>query len=441
MDGERAFKDWRRRGVPQIRQGHLVFGRAQDMLDRHAPDVLEALADQGIVPPYNPLLLVVSEDQLEPGDEYLRPLPTRRIPFELTLRRVAEKQPGLEIRSGVKVTGVMVDNGAALPRVRAVGLDDGTELRVDFVVDAGGNKSPVQRWMSQAGANLPPEQRQDSGVTYIGRYYRAKGDAPDPWAVMQASGMTEYLQYVVFPGDRGTYGVVFFVPSWDQELRALRSEQAYNAAAAMFPRIAPLVSEDTAEPINPVDVTASHNNVLRPFLADGLPTYLGSLPVGDALGTTDARLGLGLSFALTHGFAAAGAISDHPHDPGDAALAYASVVMDELEEFRRYASANSRVTIRNWRGEPQDPRDVDEERAVLWSNLSVDQLFSDVGVLRAVLRFLNIQDTPRVLFENRRFVQTAEALIAARNDVRADDLGPSRDELLHVIVGQAATVG
>jgi flavin-dependent dehydrogenase len=428
MDIEQAWCDWRRKGVPQIRQGHFVLGRAQDMLTSHAPDVIDGLAEQGIVPPANPLLFIVSEDELQPGDEFLRPLPTRRIPFELTMRRVAELQAGIEIRSGAKATGLLVDNGNGLPRVLGVGLEDGSELRADFVIDAGGNKSPIGRWLREAGATLPPEQKQESGVTYFNRYFRAKGEAPDPWALVQASGGTPYLEYVVFPGDRGTYGVCFFVPAWDMHLRALRDTSAYMAAAKFFPSIAPWVDKDSAEPIGEVDVAASHDNVLRPFLADGLPGYLGSLPVGDALGTTDARRGWGLSFALTHGFAAATAISEHPNDPGDAALAYADVVMAELEEYVRFAAAFSRISIRGWRGEPLDPQDADEERAAAVSAVTLDKLFSDPALLRAGLRNANLTDPPSVLFQNSDFVRKVKEIAQERSATSSDAL--SRDELV-----------
>lgn len=438
-DVEQAFEGWRRRGVPQIRQGHFVLGRAMDMLDRHAPDVVSALADRGIVPAYNPMLVLLSEDQLEPGDE-LTPMPTRRIPFELTLRRVTENEPGLEIRSGAKVVGLSTANVSGLPRVRGVGLADGAELQADFVLDAGGNKSPVQRWLREAGAQLVPAQKQDCGVTYFGRYFRAKGDPPDPWALMQSSGEAPYLQWVVFPGDGGTYGVVFFVPSWDRELRGLRDTSAWNAAAAAFPAIAPWVSEDFAEPLNPVDVTAGHDNVLRPFLRDGLPAYLGSLPVGDALGTTDARLGLGLSFALTHGFAAAAAISEHATDPGDAALAYAEAVVDELAGRVRFTSANSRISIRRWKGEPIEPQDPDEERAAVIAGFTPDLLFSDALILRSFFRFINLTDSPDVTFGNAELVRKVRAAIAEREDAPAPQLGPPRDELVRQLGAAPASV-
>lgn len=438
-DIEQAFAGWRRKGVPQIRQGHFVLGRAKDMLDHHAPDVVEALTDQGIVPAYNPMLMLLSEDQLQPGDE-LTLMPTRRIPFELTLRRVVEAEPWIEIRSATKVTGLSTDHGLGRPRVRGVGLEDGSELRADFVVDAGGNKSPVQRWLREGGADLPHPQKQDCGVTYFGRYFRARGETPDPWVLMQSSGETDYLQWVVFPGDNGTYGVVFFVPSWDRELRALRDTGAWNAAAAAFPQVAPWVSEDVADPLNPVDVTAGHDNVLRPFLTDGLPTYLGSLPVGDALGTTDARLGLGLSFALTHGFAVAAAISEHGTDHGDAALAYADAVMDELDARVGFASGNSRITIRRWKDEPLDPQDPDEKRATIIAGLTPDLLFSDPVLLRGFFRFVNLTDPPDVFFRNTEFAAKVREVIEARDDASASELGPPRDELVRLVEREAAPV-
>ena len=317
---EEAFASWRRKGVPQIRQGHFVLGRAKAMLEANAPDVLDALANEGIVGAYSPMLALLPADQLQPGDD-LAPIPTRRIPFELTMRRVAEATDGITIRGDAQVTGLASENGIGRPRVRGVRLADGTDVPADFVVDAAGRRSGVQEWLRTAGATLPPEQTQDAGVTYFGRYFRARGDTPDPWALLSSSSDAGYASLVVFPGDRGTYGVVFFAPSWDKDFRALRNDEAWMRAAREFPPAAPWIASDYAEALTSVDVTAGHANTLRPFLDDGVPTYLGSLPVGDAVCTTDAPLAWGLSLGMTTGFAAARAISEYASDPGDAALA------------------------------------------------------------------------------------------------------------------------
>jgi 2-polyprenyl-6-methoxyphenol hydroxylase-like FAD-dependent oxidoreductase len=437
-DLDEAFSSWRRKGVPQIRQGHFIMGRAKEMLDLHAPDVIEALAQKGIVPAYNPMLMLVSEDELQPGDDHVL-TPTRRIPFELTLRRVAEAEPGVEFRSGVKVTGLSVQNGSGLPRVNAVGLDDGSAMETDFVIDAMGNHSPAHGWLRSLGIEIPDEETQDTGVTYYGRYFRAKAEAPDPWVLMQSSGRTEYLAYVVFPGDNGTYGVVFFIPSWDRELRALRTVSAWEAAAAQFPPIAPWVAEDVADALTPVDVTSGHNNVIRPFLVDGLPKYLGLVPVGDALGTVDPRLAWGISLGLTHGFAAAAAIDEHAGDPGDAMLAYAESVMNELEECHRFASAGSRLTIRMWKGEDTTPRNVDEERALTFANFSPEQLFADPVILRGAMRAGNLIDTPDVVFDNVEFVEKLRAVQAA-SAPSAKGTSIERDELIRIAASQPAAV-
>jgi 2-polyprenyl-6-methoxyphenol hydroxylase-like FAD-dependent oxidoreductase len=429
-DLEEAFSGWRRKGVPQVRQGHFVLGRATDMLKRHAPEVMSALASEGIVPASNPLLLLLKPEELEPGDE-LTPIPTRRIPFELTLRRIAEAEIGLEIKSGVTVAGLSVDTGSGLPRVRAVGIADGSALPADFVIDAGGRRSPVFDWLRSHGAKLPAERIEDCALTYYGRYFRAK-EPIDPWALMQSTGGSRFIDHGAFPGDNGTFGVALAAPAWDREMRALRNVRAWDNAASLFPSIARWMSRDIAEPLTDVGVCSGHSNTLRPFLDEGLPTVLGVLPVGDALCTTDARLAWGMSLGLSTGFAAARAITDHAGDPGDAAIAYDDVVMDEVESCFRFASARSRLSIRRWRGESTDPMDRDEQHAKLISTIPSELVFSDPLILRAFFRMINLTITPNEVFEDTAILAKLQASRASR-DRSVSESGPTRGDLIRVM--------
>jgi hypothetical protein len=214
---------------------------------------------------------------------------------------------------------------------------------------------------------------------------------------------------------------------------------AWDAAAAQFSSIAPWVSEETAQALTTVEVTAGHNNVIRPFLVDGMPTHLGVVSVGDALGTVDPRLAWGMSLGLTHGFAAAAAIDEHADDPGDSMLAYAQSVMRELEQCYRFASAGSRLTIRMWKREDPTPRDVDEERALTFASFSPEQLFADPVILRNALRAGNLIDTPDVVFENTEFVEKLRA-VQQGTTTSASEPGLERDELVRIVSSQPAAV-
>jgi hypothetical protein len=182
-----------------------------------------------------------------------------------------------------------------------------------------------------------------------------------------------------------------------------------------------------------VDVTAGHNNVLRPFLVDGIPTSLGCISVGDALGTTDARWAWGLSLAVTHGFAAAAAISEHGRDPGDVALAYHAAVMPELESCVDVASVGSRICIRRWKGEFTGPEGADEEREMLMGALTPDQIFADPVILRGFFRRVNLADAPTAVYQDTEFMTKLRALVEARGELSSPEFGPPRAELTRLL--------
>jgi 2-polyprenyl-6-methoxyphenol hydroxylase-like FAD-dependent oxidoreductase len=438
LTNEEAFDGWRRKGVPQIRQGHFILGRALQVLGANAPDVLEALEAQGIVAPPSPMTFLLPADELQPGDE-LGIIPTRRIPFELTFRRTVETERSVEIRSDAKVDGLIVSETSTVPAVQGVRLADGDEIAADFVVDAGGGHSRVHDWLRERGARIPADEHGRCGLTYYGRYFRALGDAPDPWALLACQGELDSFSYVVFPGDNGTYGVCLFVPSDDRDLRALKDEAVWNHAVAQYPAVAQWTSDEVAEGITPVHVASGHENVLRRFLDDGVPAYTGLLPAGDALCMTDASLAWGVSLGVTSGFAVARAISEHAGDPGDAALAYAAEVMPELAECFRVASTRSRVVLSRWRGEFTGPKGQAEEREVLFNTIA-PLAFTDPVILRGFLRRVNLLDPPNALFEDPEFMRRARDMEAASRDVGRPELGPQRDELVRLI-SSAAPVG
>ncbi|MEX2394684.1 MAG: FAD-dependent oxidoreductase [Actinomycetota bacterium] len=437
-DFEQDFLSWSRPGVPQIRQGHFFLGRAQAVLTANAPDVLEALSAHGITPLRSPMVMLFPDD-VRPGDE-LTPIPTRRIPLEVVLRRVASGEPTIEIRSEAQVADLLVDLEDTRPRVRGVQLADGERIESDFVIDACGNKSRVNAWLHQHGVAPPADRSQDCGGTYFGRYYRATGETPpDPWGLLASQGMTDYLQYGVFPGDHGTYGVVLFVPSRDLELRALRDDDAFERAARSFPTIARWVDPATAEPINSVGVCAGRDTVIRPFLSDGVPSYLGCLPVGDALCSTDAPLAWGISLGLTTGFAIAEAIAKHRNDPGDAAIAYGEAVMDELHACFRVSAAAARIRVRRWKGTFTGPEDVDEEMEGLF-RAAAPLVFTDPDpvLLSGFMRRVNLVDPPDAIFGNSEFMRRARAAHAGGESQQGT--APTRDELVAALALDVSAV-
>ena len=118
---EAAASQWRRGGVPQVRQSHGFISRARSELLQHAPDLWQRLVDVGAIE----LRLLDRRretlDGFEPlvTDDELAFLLCRRTTFEWVLRREAERE--CDVRLGTRVTGLLTDDSGARPRATGVG--------------------------------------------------------------------------------------------------------------------------------------------------------------------------------------------------------------------------------------------------------------------------------------------------------------------------------
>jgi 2-polyprenyl-6-methoxyphenol hydroxylase-like FAD-dependent oxidoreductase len=213
--------DVERRGIPHYLQPHTFLPRGRRLLSAWAPDVLGALVEAGADPQD---LAAKLHGAREPGDEELVYLWVRRPVIEWALRRAAAAEPGVEIRAGVRVTGLVTSDGGA-PRATAVAVDDGDPVRGDVVVDALGRYRCPPGWPRAAG------EPTDSGAIYYCRYFElAAGvehlDAP----VLNPRGDLGYMGFNTFRGDNRTYSVILLVPAADHDLRVLRYDTAWRAA-------------------------------------------------------------------------------------------------------------------------------------------------------------------------------------------------------------------
>ena len=128
--------------------------------------------------------------------------------------------PGLTVRRGVAVHGVLVDrDGGAIPRVSGVRTADGEMLPADLVVDAAGRRSPLAGLLDDAGVRRPHELIDDVGYAYYARdFHRADGGLPAlRGPISQAIGS---INISTLPADHGWWSVVVVTASSDRPLRA-----------------------------------------------------------------------------------------------------------------------------------------------------------------------------------------------------------------------------
>jgi len=88
-------------------------------------------------------------------------------------------------------------------------------------------------------------------------------------------GEIGYLGFVVFLGDNRTFALVLMIPSWDRELRVLKTETAHMTTALAIPALLPWIHPDCAEPITPVLPMGSLQNLHRSLVVDSEPVATG----------------------------------------------------------------------------------------------------------------------------------------------------------------------
>jgi 2-polyprenyl-6-methoxyphenol hydroxylase-like FAD-dependent oxidoreductase len=103
-----------RPSAPQIVQPHLIMARCRQLLTERLPDVYQGLLAAGVAeaPLWTQMPDTLADTAPRPGDEALMPVMTRRSTVDWVLRRAAGAEPRVEMRCGVKVTGLL----AALAR-------------------------------------------------------------------------------------------------------------------------------------------------------------------------------------------------------------------------------------------------------------------------------------------------------------------------------------
>jgi 2-polyprenyl-6-methoxyphenol hydroxylase-like FAD-dependent oxidoreductase len=431
--GDAAFVEWDRRSVPQFRQAHGFSARSRTLLLKHAPAVVDRLAADGIAET-NAFKMVAPPEMHEPQDEAFTGFMTRRPAFELALRLEAESRPNVRFECPATVTGLSFATSGPPPIVDGVRLADGRVLRGDVVLDAGGRRSRVLRWYADVGVSIS-ETVQECELTYFTRYFRRSDTSPLPIpAIFGIRTEVEHLLVLGFTGDHDTYAITMCAASWDEELRYLRHEWAWDAVAAGLPNTAPWVNPDNGTPLGSVATMTGHRNALRDFSPAGEPLVLGLLSIGDALCTTNPAHGWGASMALTYAFAASEAINAGTDDLRQLARRYSGVAVPEAEAVYVESAASDRIRGYQWRNEPIPAEDREEaERQSLMDEGVRPGIMRDAVLGRAFLRQINLVESPRALFDNPEVLARAQTRREKNRARTAEVPSVARQDILDLI--------
>jgi 2-polyprenyl-6-methoxyphenol hydroxylase-like FAD-dependent oxidoreductase len=426
-DDPRAAFTEERRGIPHFFQPHAFLPRSRRVLTAFAADVLDALLEAGAEPQDVAARL---HGPREPGDEDLVYLWVRRPIIEWALRRAAAREPGIELRSRVRVAGLVVEDEPA-PLARGVALEGGEMLRGDVVVDALGRYRTPDGWPRRS------ERQTSCGALYYCRYFELRAgvdhlDSGDQ-NPLNPRGDLGYMGFNTFRGDNRTYAVILLVPTHDHELRALRDEDAWMAACSAMRHLGVMTSIDYGRPITGVMPMGGLLNV--DFTSS--PGVSGLVAVGDAFCHTDPAFAWGLSFSLAHaealGRAAAGTTGSD-----DVVARYREEVMPEALERYDLACAIDEARTLRWHGEALDPTRRDGCYPLFSFTGALAAAGHDDVVLRRTIRRIGLLDRTAVFDDDVELHGRIESILAADGGGPPPPAGPPRDELLARMTTAAA---
>ncbi|MFY1673878.1 FAD-dependent oxidoreductase [Plantactinospora sp. WMMB334] len=285
-----------RRGVPQGRQLHVLLTLGAEILGELFPGVEGDLIAAGALrlDPQQDTTYVLDGQAIAAGPSGLTVLGVSRPTVEHHVRRRVSELPGITIRSGVQVTGLLI--GAAGATAVGVRTSDGDTpgLEADLVVDATGRSSRAPAWLRESGFPVPATDRVEVDVTYVTRTYRwAQGqlDGRHGMLIVPMPGNPRGGAAMRVEGDRWTvalFGLAGNAPPVDE-----RPLLAF-ADALPVPDLARLLRE--AEPLDDPVPMPYRASVRHRF--ERCPRHLdGFVVVGDALCSFNPTYGQGMSVA------------------------------------------------------------------------------------------------------------------------------------------------
>jgi 2-polyprenyl-6-methoxyphenol hydroxylase-like FAD-dependent oxidoreductase len=331
-DAESAAAAAFRPTAPQIVQPHMLMGRCRELLIDRLPDVYAGLLAAGVAEA--PLSVHMPETLADtsawPGDERMTTLMTRRSTLDWLLLQTTIAESGVCLRRGVRVRGLVVRPGRP-SHVTAVRTDHG-QFGADVVIDATGRRSPLDRWLTEAGARPARWRRAECGLAYFSRHYRVRPGArlPGSAATRILAGLDEFTAGI-WGADNGTLQFAIAPLAADRRFAGLRDPAVFTAVLRTLPVFAAWL--DGLDPITGVFPMAGLHNTLRRLVVDGSPVATGLLAVGDSVCTTNPTLGRGLSLAIGGAAQLADAIAAHGPAWPDLALAVDAWTVEQVTPY------------------------------------------------------------------------------------------------------------
>jgi 2-polyprenyl-6-methoxyphenol hydroxylase-like FAD-dependent oxidoreductase len=426
-----AWDTWERRGVNQFRLLHFFQPRFRIELERELPHVVKELDAAGALR-ISPLAGAPVEltGGPRPGDSDFESVTGRRPVVEAVLGCAAQSTPGVTVRRGVAVHGLVAGAQAirGVPHVSGVRTAAG-EVRADLVVDATGRRSPLPDWLEAAGARRPIEELEDLGFVYYGRHFRSADGTTPPimGPLLQSYGSVSAL---TLPADNGTWGVGVIASAADKAMRDLRHVEGWTSVVRNLPLAAHWLEGEPLE--DRIMVMAKLEDRHRSFTVDGAPVATGVAAVADSWACTNPSLGRGATLGLLQCLALRDTLrSTGVDDPAAFSAAWADATESMAEPWYRATLALDRHRLAEIsaeiRGEDYRP-DGDD-----WDVIQSLQFAagSDPDCLRAVLTIFSLLRPMDEVLADPGLLDKVTAAGGGWRD--APLFGPSRGELLSIV--------
>lgn len=321
-----------RGSAPQIVQPHVLLSLFRLLLRERLPDVYRDLLAAGAVesdlaaqmPP------ALADRAVGPDDDRFTMVLTRRSTVDWVLGRAARAEPGITLRTGVAVRGLLAGHGDP-PRVVGVSTDAG-DIRSEVVVDASGRRSRVDGWLAAIGARTRPVVSAECGVAYYSRHYRLRTRAglparPDNRTVLPLDEFT----VGVWGADNDTMVVGICPLTEDARFRRVRDPHVFTEVLRTVAAFRGWL--DVMDPISDVFPMAGLHNTMHRLAVDGDPIAPGLHAVGDSVCTTNPTLARGLGVSLRGALDLIEILAAHPSDPVARALAADRAVTEHVEPY------------------------------------------------------------------------------------------------------------